>query len=73
VPCESSKAGRFHDRINLHVNLRPINTSELRYQQPAESSVAMSERVIAAREIENGSKEAENCTNAKINRTQFVE
>jgi magnesium chelatase family protein len=67
----SKVSGPLLDRIDLHVDVRPIDTSELRYQQPSESSAAMRERVIAAREIQKERKQANNFTNSKMNQSDL--
>lgn len=43
-------SGPLLDRIDLHVYVQPIALADLRSAQPAESSAAMRERVVAARD-----------------------
>ncbi|MBX3239865.1 MAG: YifB family Mg chelatase-like AAA ATPase [Chitinophagaceae bacterium] len=45
-------SGPLLDRIDLHVEVTPVPFSALSVQQPGESSAAIRERVIAAREIQ---------------------
>ncbi|MDR1906954.1 MAG: YifB family Mg chelatase-like AAA ATPase [Puniceicoccales bacterium] len=63
----SKISGPLLDRIDLHVDVRPIDTAELRYQHLAESSAAMRERVIATREVQKLRNRSNNFTNAKMN------
>jgi magnesium chelatase family protein len=62
----SKISGPLLDRIDLHVDVRPIETSELRYRKPAEDSGAIRERVIKAREVQKRRKGANNFTNARM-------
>jgi magnesium chelatase family protein len=43
-------SGPLLDRIDLQVHVRPISLAELRAAEPAESSAAIRDRVVAARE-----------------------
>ncbi|MDR0418472.1 MAG: YifB family Mg chelatase-like AAA ATPase [Puniceicoccales bacterium] len=63
----SKISGPLLDRIDLHIDVRPIDTSELRYQHPSENSAAMRERVIEARDVQKRRKQLNNFTNAKMN------
>jgi magnesium chelatase family protein len=62
----SKISGPLLDRIDLHVDVRPIDTSELRYRKPAEDSEAIRGRVIGAREVQKRRKGGNNFTNAKM-------
>ncbi|MDR1590889.1 MAG: YifB family Mg chelatase-like AAA ATPase [Puniceicoccales bacterium] len=62
----SKISGPLLDRIDLHVDVRPIDTSELRYRKPAENSDAIRERIIGAREVQKRRKGSNNFTNAKM-------
>lgn len=43
-------SGPLMDRIDLHVEITPVSREELAYAEPAESSAAVRERVMRARE-----------------------
>jgi magnesium chelatase family protein len=43
-------SGPLLDRIDLHVYVRPVPLAELRRSEPGESSAAIRERVVAARD-----------------------
>lgn len=45
-------SGPLLDRIDLHVALPPVDVAHLRQQEPGESSEAVRERVLRAREIQ---------------------
>ncbi|MDR2812969.1 MAG: YifB family Mg chelatase-like AAA ATPase [Puniceicoccales bacterium] len=63
----SKISGPLLDRIDLHIDVRPIDTSELRQQQSMEDSAAIRERIIRVREIQKQRKQVNNFTNAKMN------
>jgi magnesium chelatase family protein len=69
----SKISGPLLDRIDLHVDVRPIDTSELRDQQSTEDSTAIRERVIGAREIQKRRKCVNNFTNAKMSQSDLRE
>lgn len=48
----SKISGPLLDRIDLHVEVTPVNFNELSSERPAEKSRSIRERVIAAREIQ---------------------
>ncbi|PWG78203.1 YifB family Mg chelatase-like AAA ATPase [Pararcticibacter amylolyticus] len=48
----SKVSGPLLDRIDLHVEVTPVNFTELSSDRPAESSEAIRERVMRAREIQ---------------------
>jgi magnesium chelatase family protein len=48
----SKISGPLLDRIDLHVEVTPVNFAELTSDRPAEKSEAIRERVIAARDIQ---------------------
>ena len=52
-------SGPLLDRIDLHIDVQPINYQELSDDQPQESSEAILERVIAARALQTARYEAE--------------
>ncbi|WP_299568399.1 ATP-binding protein [uncultured Pedobacter sp.] len=54
----SKISGPLLDRIDLHVEVTPVNFSELSSSRPAEKSELIRERVINAREIQNKRFEA---------------
>ena len=49
----SKISGPLLDRIDLHIEVTPVNFSELSSNRPAEKSEIVRERVITAREIQN--------------------
>lgn len=49
----SKISGPLLDRIDLHIEVTPVNFSELTSSRPSEKSELVRERVIAAREIQN--------------------
>jgi magnesium chelatase family protein len=49
----SKISGPLLDRIDLHIEVTPVNFSELSSNRPAEKSEIVRERVIVAREIQN--------------------
>jgi magnesium chelatase family protein len=66
-------SGPLLDRIDLHVDVRPVEISELRHRSPSESSAAIRERVIAARAIQK-SRNGEICaTNARMGHRDLVQ
>ncbi|MDR1366672.1 MAG: YifB family Mg chelatase-like AAA ATPase [Puniceicoccales bacterium] len=67
----SKISGPLLDRIDLHIDVRPIDTSELRYQQPSENSATMRERVIEARDVQKRRKQSNSFTNAKMNHSDL--
>ncbi|MDR2807219.1 MAG: YifB family Mg chelatase-like AAA ATPase [Puniceicoccales bacterium] len=62
----SKISGPLLDRIDIHIDVRPINVKEMRYQKPAESSAAIRQRIVKAREIQK-LRNRKDCTiNAKM-------
>ena len=48
----SKISGPLLDRIDIHLEVSALNSSEIRSQTPAESSFAIKERIIATRNIQ---------------------
>ncbi|MCA1751231.1 MAG: YifB family Mg chelatase-like AAA ATPase [Flavobacteriales bacterium] len=46
-------SGPMMDRIDLHIEVNPVAFDDLRNREPGESSAAIRERVVKAREIQN--------------------
>jgi magnesium chelatase family protein len=46
-------SGPLLDRIDMHVEVTPVDYNELMFRQPSENSKIVRERVIAAREIQH--------------------
>jgi magnesium chelatase family protein len=66
-------SGPLLDRIDLHVDVRPIDISELRHREPAESSAAIRERVLGARGIQKLRNRETCATNAKMGHRDLLE
>lgn len=64
---QSRLSGPLIDRIDLHVNVPPVNLSMMNGAKPSESSAAMRKRVIKARSIQS-TRLGENRTNGKMTR-----
>jgi len=71
----SKISGPLMDRIDLHVEVRPLPLAQMNDQQPAEKSATIRQRVIKAREIQaNRFKGTEGLyTNAQMSSSQLKE
>ncbi|MDR2201063.1 MAG: YifB family Mg chelatase-like AAA ATPase [Puniceicoccales bacterium] len=59
-------SGPLMDRIDIHIDVRPIDTGELRQEKIGESSEAIRQRVTLAREIQRARNRPGCITNAKM-------
>lgn len=62
-------SGPLMDRIDIHVEVVPVSYEELSDKRPAESSEAIRERVMLAREVQNTRFQAHNSIHANAQMT----
>jgi magnesium chelatase family protein len=66
-------SGLLHDRNDDHIDVRPIDTSELHHKNPEESSAAIRERIVKAREIQKSRNRQDCATNAKMKHGDLIQ
>ncbi|MDR1434970.1 MAG: YifB family Mg chelatase-like AAA ATPase [Puniceicoccales bacterium] len=62
----SKISGPLLDRIDIHIDVRPIDISELRYKNPEEPSEVIRQRIVGARAIQKSRNCRDRATNATM-------
>jgi magnesium chelatase family protein len=65
-------SGPLLDRIDIHIDVRPIDTSELRYQKPGETSESIRKRIVVARAKQKLRNRPNCATNARMGQKDLV-